>query len=122
METMVLKKKLSTFKTSTGRLTRVSDDVLVEVIRSWEQWPGTSTDMAKELGLTMRQLVILVEKAKKRLRSGEIPEEEFKEVQVEGAVPGAGSMVGAIELVWDQGRVIRFSAVDQLVEFLKKGA
>jgi len=111
MEHTILKKKLSTFKTAKGRLTRVSDEVLVDVIRAWETWPGKATDMAKELGLTMRQLMVLVEKAKKRLREGGISAEEFREIKVEGGFL-SGSMLGPIELGWDQGRVIRFSQVD----------
>ena len=119
MEHTILKKKLSTFKTAKGRLTRVSDEVLVDVIRAWETWPGKATDMAKELGLTMRQLMVLVEKAKKRLREGGISAEEFREIKVEGGFL-SGSMLGPIELGWDQGRVIRFSQVEQLIDFLKK--
>jgi hypothetical protein len=120
MDNAILKKKLSTFRTTTGKLTRVSDDVLIEVIKTWEQWPGTSSDMAKDLGLTMRQLVILVEKAKKRIRDDGLLVEEFKEVKV---VPsGTGEMVGPIEVSWDSGKVIRFTQVEQLVDFLKKVA
>ena len=123
MENSILKKKLSTFRTSTGKLTRVSEEVLVEVIKTWEHWPGTSTDMAKELGLTMRQLVILVEKAKKLLREGDYPEGDFKEIKVEGA-EAASRVAGncCIELAWDQGKVIRFGQVELLVDFLKKVA
>ncbi len=122
MDNTILKKKLSTFRTAKGKLTRVSNDVLVEVIKAWEQWPGTSSDMARELGLTMRQLVILVEKAKKLLRDGGYPEGDFKEIKLEpGVIPNSG-IVCPIELTWDQGKVIRFSTVDSLIEFLKKAA
>jgi hypothetical protein len=121
MDNSVLKKKLSTFRTATGKLTRVSNDVLFEVIRTWEQWTGTSTDMAKDLGLTMRQLVILVEKGKKLLREEGYPPADFKEIKVEGSL-GSVAMSGSIELAWDQGKVIRFAQVDQLIDFLKKVA
>ena len=124
MENGILKKKLSTFRTPKGKLTRVSDDILVEVLQTWEQWPGTSSDMAKDLGLTMRQLVILVEKAKRLIRDGGYALSEFKEVKIESdsgqiieAVPCSG-----VELVWNNGRIIRFSQVDLLLDFLKKAA
>jgi hypothetical protein len=120
MDNTILKKKLSTFRTAKGSLTRVSEDVLIEVLRTWEQWPGKATDIAKELGLTMRQMMVLIEKAKKKLRTGEIATEEFKEIQVEAST--SGSMVGPIELAWEKGRVIRFSQVEQLIDFLKKVA
>jgi hypothetical protein len=124
MENGILKKKLSTFRTPKGSLTRVSDDILVEVLQAWEQWPGTSSDMAKELGLTMRQLVILVEKAKKLIRNGGFALSEFKEIKIDsssGQIQEAGPCSG-VELIWNNGRIIRFSQVDLLLDFLKKAA
>lgn len=122
MDHAILKKKLSTFKTAKGILVRVSDEVLMEVLRAWEQWPGKASDMAKELGLTMRQMMVLVEKAKKRLRDGAIAMEDFKEIKIEAPVSLSSGLNGSIELAWDQGRVIRFSLVEQLIDFLKKVA
>jgi len=52
-------------------------------------------------------------------REGDIPAGEFREIKVEGGLL-SGSMLGPIELAWDQGRVIRFSQVEQLIDFLKK--
>jgi len=123
MDNSILKKKLSTFRTPAGKLTRVSDEVLVEVIKAWEQWPGSSSEMARDLGLTMRQLVILVEKAKKLLRDGGFPADAFKEIKIEGSPAGgfSGPCAG-IELTWEAGKLIRFSEVGQLVDFLKKVA
>jgi hypothetical protein len=117
MDNTVLKRKISTFRTPKGKLTRVADDVLIEVLQTWEQWPGTSSDMARELGLTMRQLVILVEKAKKLLRDGGLTMNDFKEVKIESS-PLPGSPCG-IEISWDNGKIIRFAQVEQLVDFLK---
>ncbi len=124
MENGILKKKLSTFRTPKGSLTRVSDDILVEVLQSWEQWPGTSSDMAKDLGLTMRQLVILVEKAKKLIRDGGYALSDFKEIKIEtesGRILETGPCSG-VEIIWNNGKIIRFSQVDLLVDFLKKAA
>ncbi len=121
MDNSILKKRLRTFRTPKGKLTRVSDEVLIEVLQSWEQWPGTSTDMARELGLTMRQLVILVEKGKKLLREGGYSMSEFKEIKIESASDSKpSSCKEGVYLKWQKDRVIRFSQVDQLVEFLKK--
>ena len=63
MDNAIIKKRLSTFKSSKGSLTRVSDDVLADVIRAWEQWTGKSTDLARELGVDKYQLVFLIKKA-----------------------------------------------------------
>jgi hypothetical protein len=122
VDNVVLKKKLSTFRTPKGKLTRVSDDVLLEVLQSWEQWPGTSTDMAKDLGLTMRQLVILVEKGKKLLRNGGYAMSDFKEIKVEALTATSGGLPCTIEIIWNNNQLIRFAQVDQLVDFLKKVA
>lgn len=122
MENSILSKKLSTFRTPKGKLTRVSEDVLIEVLQAWEQWPGTSTDMAKDLGLTMRQLVVLVEKAKKLLREGGYSMSDFKEVKVAESISTSSAAPCGIEVAWAEGKLIRFSAVDQLVDFLKKVA
>lgn len=126
MDSTVLKKKLSTFRTPKGSLTRIPDDILIEVLQTWEQWSGTSTDMAKELGVTMRQLVILVEKAKKVIRDGGYPMSDFKEVKVEGSPSNLVSLQSGpcmgVEIMWDNGKLIRFQQVEQLIDFLKKVA
>ena len=126
MDNAVLKKKLSTFRTPKGSLTRIPDDILIEVLQTWEQWSGTSTDMAKELGVTMRQLVILVEKAKKVIRDGGYPMSDFKEVKVESSPSNLVSLHGGpcmgVEIMWDNGKLIRFQQVEQLIDFLKKVA
>lgn len=121
MDNLVLKKRLSTFKSSKGSLTKVSDDVLVDVIRVWEQWTGKSTDLARELGLDKWQLIFLIKKAKQLKREGMFPVEGFKEIKV---VEGSGQLppCTGIEVAWDNGKIIRFAEVSQLVDFLKKVA
>jgi len=121
MDNAILKKRLSTFKSSKGSLIRVSDDVLFDVIRVWEQWSRKSSELARELGIDIKQLVFLIKKAKQLKREGVFPEENFKEVKLEGSVGPVGSSCG-IEIMWDNGKVIRFAQVELLVEFLKKVA
>ena len=69
MDNAILRKRLSTFKSSKGSLTRVSDEVLIDVIRAWEQWNGKSTDLGRELGIDKYQLVFLIKKAKQLKRT-----------------------------------------------------
>lgn len=123
MDNTVLRKRLSTFKTSGGSLIKVSDDLLFDVIRAWEAWVGTSTDLAKELGVNVKQVSFLVRKAKELQRAGKFPESEFKEIKIESPPTSlfSGSPCG-IEIAWDNGKVIRFGQVEQLVDFLKKVA
>ena len=122
MDNMVLKKKLNTFKTARGTLSKVSDEVVMEVLRAWENWPGTAADLCRDLGLSKMQMVTIIQKAKRLVKSGAVTEGEFKEIQT-GMASGASLVAnGSIELAWDQGKIIRFAQVEQLIDFLKKVA
>ncbi len=123
MDNLVLKKRLNTFKTSKGTLSRVSDEVIMEVLRGWESWPGTSKDFYKNIGISVKQLAILIKKGKKLVKNGIITEDEFSEIRVE--TPEAKEVVTCgdkIVLKWENGNVIHFAKVDQLIDFLKKVA
>lgn len=122
MDNTVLKKRLNTFKSGKGTLRQVSDEVVMEVLRSWENWPGSAADLYRDLGLSKMQMVTMIQKAKRLVKSGVVTESEFKEIQT-GMIPGATvTASGSIELAWDQGKVIRFAHVEQLIDFLKKVA
>ena len=121
MDNSVLRKKLNTFKSAKGKLSRVSDEVVMEVLRAWEEWPGTTADLYRELGLSKMQLVTMIQKAKRLVKKGVISESEFKEIKmVSSSAADFGSCNGAITMKWAEGKVIKFSEVDQLVDFLKK--
>jgi len=122
MENLILKKRLNTFKSSQGRFRQVSDEVIMELLRAWESWPGTSKEFYQDVGLSKQQLAILIKKGKKLVKSGIITESEFKEIKVENSVDlGIREECGnLITISWDGGKVIKFSQVDQLIYFLKK--
>ena len=122
MDHAVLKKRLNTFRTDGGRLSGVSDDLVVDILRAWEGWTGKGNDFGKEIGIDRYQLGIMIKKGRKLVKSGKFSEGEFKELKVDSLVTGAGTMIGPIELNWADGKVIRFSQVEQLVDFLKKVA
>ena len=113
----ILKKRLSTFRSAKGVIRDVSDEVLVDILRAWESWPGTSKEFYQLLGSSKTQMAVLMGKAKKVSR--DYPKEEFKEVHVEGSGNGSAGPYG-MEMLWDGGRGVRFSKVDELVEFLQK--
>lgn len=121
MENAVLKKRLNAFKTGKNRYTRVGDEVLIDILRGWEQWTRTSKEFYSSLGLSKTQFAVLMKKAKKIHREEQFSGSEFKELKVvsntEATPVGNGVMV---EMTWDNGKVIRFSQVEQLVDFLKK--
>jgi hypothetical protein len=123
MENAVLKKRLNTFKSSKGTLRQVGDDVVLDVLRAWENWQGSAVELYRDLGLSKMQLVTMIQKAKRLVKSGVVPPNDFKEIKVEGASPSAGFAgvpCQGIEIAWDNGKLIRFSEVSQLVDFLKK--
>lgn len=123
MDVSVLRKRLNTFKSGKGVLSKVSDEVVFGVLRAWENWPGSTADLYRELGLTKMQMVVMIKKGKKLVKSGVMAESDFSELKIEpwDASP-AVSQVGIIELQWEAGRIIRFSHVDHLLDFLRKAA
>jgi hypothetical protein len=121
VETAIIKKRLNTFRHASGRLQGVSADVVMEVLRAWESWPGQSSEFYREVGLKKHQLSTLIREGKKLVKSGKVTESEFKELSLPGLSAGGPGFDGmGMELKLDANRAIRFGQVDQLVEFLKK--
>jgi hypothetical protein len=121
MDLAILKKKISTYRTEKGLLRKVPDELLMEILQAWESWSGPGSGFYAELGVDHRKMASLLGKAKKLKREGHFPVEEFKEIKVSEG-PGLSGPCQGIEISWDNGKLIRFPAVDQLVEFLKKVA
>jgi hypothetical protein len=124
MDNVTLKKKLSSYASDKGYLKNVSEDVLYEVLIAWENWTGSSKEFYRSLGFSSRQMASIIGKAKKLKREGHYGESEFKPVNVETSAkaPFGATQGLAIEIVCNDGKVIRFAQVDQLVDFLKKSA
>ena len=121
MEIEVLKKKISTYKSSSGRLGKLSDDLLYEVLTAWETWTGSRLSFYSAIGVSQKGFASILGKAKKLKREGHFPAEDFKEVQIAGATRSvSGSGGDGIILRWDKKSVIKFPEVDLLVDFLKK--
>ncbi len=118
MDLAILKKKLSTFRSEKGKLMNVSDELLMELLLAWEGWSGPASGYYAALGVDHRKMAKLMGRAKKLKREGRFPSEEFKEIKVEGAL--ASGPCEGIEMNWGNGKIIRFSEVSQLVDFLKK--
>jgi hypothetical protein len=126
MDNITLKKKLSAYVSDKGYLTGVTDEIRYEVLCAWENWTGTGTEFYRSLGFSQKQMAGLLGKAKKLKREGHFWSPEFKQVKVdlppESALMSAPGSYAAAEIVWHNGQVIRFSAVDQLLDFLKRSA
>lgn len=122
MENAVLKKRLNTFKSAKGTLRKVADDVVIDVLRAWERWPGSAADLYRELGMSKQQMAVMLKKGKRLATSGAFAESEFKEIAVAAGVPSSPASPCSIELALADGNVVRFGQVAQLVEFLRAQA
>jgi hypothetical protein len=122
----ILKKKVSTFRGEGGRVTKVSDELLMEILSAWEQWTGPASGFYKALGISQKGISSIIGKAKKLKRDGHFPVDDFKEIKIEGSPSNLTSLQSGpcmgVEILWDNGKLIRFQLVEQLVDFLKKVA
>jgi len=123
MELEVLKKRISSFRTEGGHLTKVSDEIVMEILLAWEQWTGPAKGFYSAIGVNQHKMATIIGKAKKLRREG-FPTDGFKELKVEGGHEGSGlpNPCSGIEVSWENGKLIRFQQVDQLIDFLKKVA
>ncbi|MBF0364120.1 MAG: hypothetical protein HQK50_01030 [Oligoflexia bacterium] len=121
MDLEVLKKKLSSFKGEGGRVTNVSDELLLEILSVWENWKGTAQDFYRGIGSNHKKMARMIGKAKRLKREGgTIP---FEEMQIEGLTnTNTPSPISCDIEVQEQGKIIRFRKVDLLIEYLKKAA
>jgi hypothetical protein len=125
MDLTILSKKISSYRTPSGRITNLPDELLGEILHAWEQWAGAPAAFYKTLGADHRKMGSLMGRAKKLKREGAFDGLSFTEVVVEDNAPldqqqpvsGCG-----IELVWDNNKIIRFGTPELLMDFLKKAA
>ena len=127
MDLAVLKKKISSYRTPTGKITSLPDELLGEILHAWEQWTGPSSGFYSAIGADHRKMASLIGRAKKLKREGTFDGVDFNEVVVEAEDSSSAASAPVahgccIELVWDNKRVIRFGSSELLVDFLKKAA
>jgi|688.fasta_scaffold139640_1 hypothetical protein len=126
MDLSVLKKKLSVYRDQGGSLKKISDELLHELLVCWESWDGTPANFYSALGTNGNQMASVIGRAKRYKREGRFGSAEFREAVLEGQVtePSAGKDTGGklIEFVWPDGRLVRFSSLDSLLEFIRRTA
>lgn len=124
MDMEVLKKKISTFRGDGGRVRITDDQLLMEILLAWEEWKGPSKEFYRAIGVSQTGMASIIGRAKKLRREGQFPAEDFKEIKIDSASDSSGALgtCSGIELTWENGKIIRFPQVEQLVEFLKKVA
>jgi hypothetical protein len=121
MDLEILKKKLSSFRGEGGRVTKVNDELLLEILSAWENWKGTAKDFYRGIGSNQRKMARMIGKAKQLKRDGHSI--SFEEIKIEGVTntDSSPSIICDIEVQVDN-KVIRFRKVDLLIEYLKKAA
>jgi hypothetical protein len=126
MDLTVLKKKLSVYRDQGGSLKKISDELLHELLVNWESWDGSTANFYSALGTNGKQMASVIGRAKRYKREGRFGSADFREAVVEAqasevaiATESGGKL---IEFVWPDGRLVRFSNLDILVEFIRRTA
>lgn len=125
MDLSVLSKKISSYRTPKGSITKLPNELLGEILHAWEQWTGSAMGFYSAIGVNQKKMASIMGKAKQLKRDGAFDGLNFTEVVVEGGdnvITPVTSVGCCIELVWDNSKVIRFGSSDLLMEFLKKAA
>ena len=119
MDLGILRKKLSSYKTDGGYVKNVSSDLLIEILSAWESWTGPVSGFYSGLGINGKSGAKMIGEAKKLKREG-FATDGFKEVKLSGSEAITSGPCQGVEIVWDNGKLIRFSQVEYLIDFLKK--
>ena len=78
MDFEMLRKKLDAYKTTGGSYKNIKSELLVELLRMWEEHRGPSTALAKQLGMTACQLARQIREARKAAVRGDAIIRPFK--------------------------------------------
>ncbi len=128
MDLQQLKKKLSVYRDQDGCFKNLTDDILYELLISWESWDGSPKDFYSALGSNHSQLASTMGRAKRYKREGRFGSSEFKEIAIKGqdldgnGVADSSSCTNMIEMVLPDGRKVRFPKLENLLEFMKRTA
>lgn len=121
---LILKKRLNTCRSSTGRISQLPDDLVIDIVKTWERWPGTAKSFYQSLGLKKQQMGSIIKKGKRLFREGKEKLGSFVAVESQNLTANTSDdkKKAPIILNWDKNKTIRFYEVGHLVEFLKKCA
>jgi hypothetical protein len=124
MDLTVLAKKISSYRSPKGQVRNLPNELLAEILHAWEQWTGSGVGFYSAIGVNQKKMAKIMGKAKQLKRDGAFDGLQFTEVvldQESGQVMELPPCSG-VELVWEGGRIIRFSRIETLLDFLKKAA
>jgi hypothetical protein len=125
---LILKKKIDGYRDSAGSIKSVPPELLLELRQTWEHYIGSPDQFRSELGVRAGTLRNLLKESKKL--NHVIASVGAVGLAIEGGSPeqqpnseGNGASGHTLELTFDHGsKVIRFSSVDLLIEFMRKSA
>jgi len=121
MDFEILRKKLEAYKTPGGSYKNIKSELLVELLRVWEEHKGPSTALARQLGMKRGQLARQIREARKAAALGEAVDPAFDALQVQSPTEDVSNR-SDIVLSWGGDKVVKFPNVDLLVDFLRKAA
>jgi hypothetical protein len=124
MDLSVLAKKISSYRSPKGQVRNLPNELLAEILHAWEQWTGSGIGFYSAIGVNQKKMAKIMGKAKQLKRDGAFDGLNFTEVVLD---QDSGQVIelppcSGVELVWEGGRIIRFSRVEMLLDFLKKAA
>lgn len=134
MDLKILKKKIDGYRMANGSIKNVPPELLLELRQTWEHYTDSPEQFRSELGVktgTLRNLLVESKKLNHVIASagavGLVVDHDGDDSTSgqDQAVQDRDNRlpVGTLELVYDRGvKVIRFSDVDLLVDFLRKAA
>ena len=119
-ENLILKKRLNTCRTSKGSLVKIPNDLVINIVKAWERWPGNAKSFYQSIGIKKEQLANIIKKGKRLFKDNNNDSlGPFIPVTIEGS--NSDCKIPII-LRWDKKRSIRFYQVDHLIDFLNKAA
>jgi hypothetical protein len=124
MDLSVLAKKISSYRSPKGQVRNLPNELLAEILHAWEQWTGSGIGFYSAIGVNQKKMAKIMGKAKQLKRDGAFDGLNFTEVVLD---QDSGQVIelppcSGVELVWEGGRIIRFSRVEMLLDFLRKAA
>ena len=118
-ENIILKKRVNTFKNAKGALYGLPDDLIIDLVRAWERWPGSSKSFYQGIGVKKEQMGFIIKKGKRIFKEGGEKLGPFIPVEIKST---DHCEKAPMVLKWDKKNSISFYQVDHLLEFLKKAA
>ncbi len=118
-ENTILKKRLNTFKNAKGALYGLPDELIIDLVRAWERWPGSAKSFYQGIGIKKQQMGFIIKKGKRLFKEGTEKLGPFIPVEVK---TDKDCHKAPMILNLDKKNFISFYQVDHLVEFLKKAA